>query len=453
MGGLDDIIARNQNGLLGADPRQHRADDRRKLTAAAIVLGVVGVAIAAWLVLKRPAGSAPDGTVFDRRGNLVELSSLWSDRRVVVAFYPTLTCDDCRLGLKNMNSQQGVLDATLIAISARQDQLEERREELGLTFDVYADPSLAVFRAWGIPDLKPNVPMLATFIIEPGGVISYRKICDGTTICPEGTDFLKVPLANVASNRKSSRDRQPTDLPTKQSTAAEPSTATATTTSTNAPNTAGDKAATRATWWCFSFHRGEIGGCFQQIVQCQMAVANLRKTSSPTEQFQDCSIQQDVVCFDSAKRNSSSVEQLCHPTFAICRSHADHLRSNPDRGLQVMSKCSRQAGPATSSGADQDEAAHWWCFSADHSTGSCDRSRTQCEASRNFALRNLTDPNFKISVCMPQRSAMCFESRDASTGTRTQCSPTPEMCHLENDFEKHIQGKNPREVTDCHSMD
>ena len=174
---FEDIIARN-----AATPRPA---DRRRTRMAAAIVGALGIAIAAWLVLKRPA--APNGTVFDCQGKRVDLSTLWSDHRVVVAFYPTLTCDDCRLGLENLN--KAVIDATVIAISAGQDQLKEKREQLGLAFDVYADPSGAVSRAWGIPDLMPNTPMPAIFIVERGGAISYRKICDGTTRCPEMTDL------------------------------------------------------------------------------------------------------------------------------------------------------------------------------------------------------------------------------------------------------------------------
>ena len=206
MGRLEDIVARNQKALRARrslrgmaidfiedifDPEQAPEDRKRKITALVVVLGVVGAVIAAWIVLRRPSDSAPDGTVIDRHGKRVELSSLWRDHRVVVAFYPTFGCGECRAGLMQLNEHLAEMDATVIAISAeRSAQIAERHEELGLAFEVYADPTLAVFPAWGIPYQQANTPWPATFVVEPGGRISYRKICDAMLTCPVLRDLV-----------------------------------------------------------------------------------------------------------------------------------------------------------------------------------------------------------------------------------------------------------------------
>jgi peroxiredoxin len=208
MGRLDDIVARNQKALkqLGprrggiyamafdeiadiVDPTQHPADRRRKLIAAGAVLGVIA-AIAAWWFLHTPTGSAvgeraPGGNAVDHTGKRVELSSLWADHRVIVMFYPTLGCDECREGLRLLNAMHDKLDAKVIAISAeRRGQVADRRQELGLDFDVLADPTMAVFQAWKVAGLTGSMPLPSAFIVEAGGRVSYRKLCDGTTTCP-----------------------------------------------------------------------------------------------------------------------------------------------------------------------------------------------------------------------------------------------------------------------------
>lgn len=208
MGRLDDVVARNQkasNALPGLggeaigliedvlDPRQDPAERRRKLFAVTVAVAVVGAVVVAWLVMRRPHGAAPGGKVIDRAGKRVELSDLWADRRVVIAFYRSLGCDECRAGLKELETRKLELDATIIVVSAeRRSQIEQRRVELGLTLDLYADPSKAVFPAWGIPWMHTDVPMSQIFVVERGGRISYRRTCVGADACPVFADLLAV---------------------------------------------------------------------------------------------------------------------------------------------------------------------------------------------------------------------------------------------------------------------
>jgi hypothetical protein len=75
----------------------------------------------------------------------------------------------------------------------------------------------------------------------------------------------------------------------------------------------------------------------------------------------------------------------------------------------------------------------------------------QCEANRDFALRNRTNPSDDVSDCTPQRSAMCFEIR-AGSPARVLCLPTIGICRGQNDWEKH-QGHAAGQVTDCHPLE
>jgi len=179
-------------------------------------------------------------------------------------------------------------------------------------------------------------------------------------------------------------------------------------------------------------------------------VSDLRRDSTTGEPILDCSPQQGVVCFNSQTRNGD-VETVCHPTFAVCRSHVDHDRTSHD-DIRVVSGCVREPGSPASTGVDPDEAAHWWCVSLLHGViGSCQRSRTRCEQGRDFALRNRPSPTDAVSDCTSQRSAMCFEVRTDGR-TLLQCHPTIDTCRAHHEQEQR-QGQAPGQITDCHPLE
>jgi hypothetical protein len=180
-------------------------------------------------------------------------------------------------------------------------------------------------------------------------------------------------------------------------------------------------------------------------------VSDLRRDTRTREPILDCSPQRDVVCFDRETRGGD-VETLCHPTFAVCRSHVDHNRTSPDDDIRVVSECAREPGSSASAGVDPDEAAHWWCLSLLHGElGSCNRSRTRCEEGRDFALRNRPNPSDDVSECTSQRSATCFENR-AGGRTLLQCHPTVDTCQAHHEREQR-QGQAPGQITDCHPLE
>jgi peroxiredoxin len=127
--------------------------------------------------------TAPGGMVANKDGAQVDLSGLWATQRVVLVFYIGQWCPHCQKQLADLNEHQGDLakeGASVAAISA--DTVADAKllhDKLALTFDLFSDDKLEVISKWGVEDYDTNVAKPATFIVETGGAISFRKI--GTT--------------------------------------------------------------------------------------------------------------------------------------------------------------------------------------------------------------------------------------------------------------------------------
>jgi peroxiredoxin len=130
---------------------------------------------------------APDG------GNF-ELSKLWAVKRVVLVFYMGHWCPHCQRQLADLNTHAAdfaALDTTLVAVSADPpDDAGALKTKLGLAFDLYSDADLAVIGKWGVADYGANIAKPATFIIEPGGAIAYRKVGENQTDRPTADEVL-----------------------------------------------------------------------------------------------------------------------------------------------------------------------------------------------------------------------------------------------------------------------
>jgi len=137
---------------------------------------------------KRPVGvsevdrdvsdqDAPGGTVQSRKGQPVDLAMLWKDKRVIVVFYHGHWCPACAQELAEINDHMRELDANVIAISSDEAaDADALHDKLGLVYELYSDPSLQTIAAWGVADHGNNIAQSATFIVEPGGKVSYRKV-------------------------------------------------------------------------------------------------------------------------------------------------------------------------------------------------------------------------------------------------------------------------------------
>lgn len=141
------------------------------------VWGIVLAAVAATVlaIVLWPRGGAPGGKLRNHRGELVDLSTRWGDRRVVVMFYAGF--DRSSDQLRELNARLPEFDATVIAISSgSSSRAAQLHEQLELRFDLYSDSTLTVIPTWGVPFVIAYVTSDAVFIVEPGGKISYKHI-------------------------------------------------------------------------------------------------------------------------------------------------------------------------------------------------------------------------------------------------------------------------------------
>lgn len=142
---------------------------------------------------------APDSTVRKRDGAPVTLASLWEKQRVVVVFYMGHWCPHCQKQLGELNARQREFaDAGAIIIGISSDSGEDAsalQDKLGLNFTLYGDPDLTVIQEWGVADFDKRIARPATFIVEPGGAISFRKV--GATMADRPTtDDVLAALQN-----------------------------------------------------------------------------------------------------------------------------------------------------------------------------------------------------------------------------------------------------------------
>ena len=123
---------------------------------------------------------APGGVVLGKDGSNVDLGTLWVSQRTLVVFYMGGWCPHCQKQLGDLNNAQKQFtdrNVRIIAISADQvDAAAAMSSKLTLGFELYSDPDLAVIAKWGVEDFGQHIARPATFLVEPGGAISFRKV-------------------------------------------------------------------------------------------------------------------------------------------------------------------------------------------------------------------------------------------------------------------------------------
>lgn len=125
---------------------------------------------------------APTGSVQTKDGSTLELASLWETKRVVLIFYRGHWCPHCQHQLGELNKrfadfrQKGVTIAA-ISVDSVQDTAA-MHQRLGLLFELYSDPDLAVITKFGVDDYGNGISRPATFVIQPGGSITFKKVGD-----------------------------------------------------------------------------------------------------------------------------------------------------------------------------------------------------------------------------------------------------------------------------------
>lgn len=145
------------------------------------------------------ASAAPASTVVGADGATVDLSALWEKQRVVVVFYMGGWCPHCAKQLGDLNTRQKEFaDAGAIIVGISADSSADAtalQNKLGLNYTLYGDPQLTVIQMWGVAETSANTAKPATFIVEAGGAISFRKVGADMNDRPT-TDEVLAALAN-----------------------------------------------------------------------------------------------------------------------------------------------------------------------------------------------------------------------------------------------------------------
>ena len=124
--------------------------------------------------------SAPGGTVTTRDGKSVDLSTLWASQPVVVIFYRGHWCPHCQYQFGELQKhKQDFADRGVNVIGISSDEpsdLNTLRDKVGLTFELYSDAGLAVIQKWGVEDFGNSIARPATFLVTPGGAITFQRV-------------------------------------------------------------------------------------------------------------------------------------------------------------------------------------------------------------------------------------------------------------------------------------
>jgi peroxiredoxin len=140
---------------------------------------------------------APDALVKKRDGTEFDLAALWAkekDQKVVVVFYRGGWCPYCKKQLAELQEHyRDFMDAKAVVVGVSNEEgaaSTALREKLGLGFELYSDPELAMITKWGVEDTAQKIAKPATFVVQPGGMISWRKIGDKPSDHPTMEELL-----------------------------------------------------------------------------------------------------------------------------------------------------------------------------------------------------------------------------------------------------------------------
>ncbi|MCX5747591.1 MAG: redoxin domain-containing protein [Proteobacteria bacterium] len=140
-------------------------------------------------------GVAPDGSIVVKTdGTEFQLEQLWAKDRVLLVFYLGGWCPHCKRQLETLQQYQkdiGAAGAVIAAISVdTPDKAKELHDNLKLQFELYSDANLATIQKWGVEDTANHTAVPATFIIEKGGAITYRRVGKSPTDRPTVEELL-----------------------------------------------------------------------------------------------------------------------------------------------------------------------------------------------------------------------------------------------------------------------
>jgi len=128
-----------------------------------------------------PGDEAPDFSLPDADGKLVQLSAL-RGQRVIVYFYPAAMTPGCTKEACDFRDRMGDLSSSGTAVLGispdKPEKLARFRDQEGLTFPLLSDPDHAVQQAYGVYGEKmmygkKSVGVIrSTFVIDPEGKVA-----------------------------------------------------------------------------------------------------------------------------------------------------------------------------------------------------------------------------------------------------------------------------------------
>jgi peroxiredoxin len=113
-------------------------------------------------------------------GQPTTLQAQVGGKPAILVFYRGGWCPYCAKQLSELQAnQKKFADAGAIIVGISSDSTDDAnktRDKLGLNFELYSDPQLAVISQWGVEDVGANIARPAAFVVEPGGMITYKRI-------------------------------------------------------------------------------------------------------------------------------------------------------------------------------------------------------------------------------------------------------------------------------------
>jgi len=141
--------------------------------------------------------TAPAAMVKKRDGSPFDLATLWDkdkNQKVVVVFYRGGWCPHCKKQMVELQSHyRDFNEAKTVVVGVSNEDgpaATAFRDKLGLGFELYSDAELTMITAWGVEDFGSGISRPATFVIEPGGAISYRKVGESPADHPSMDELL-----------------------------------------------------------------------------------------------------------------------------------------------------------------------------------------------------------------------------------------------------------------------
>jgi peroxiredoxin len=144
--------------------------------------------------VERTLTVAPEAVVTTRDGATFDLATLWEKQKVVVVFYRGGWCPHCQKQMAALQSRYKDFDAAhavVVGISNESGtDATALKAKLALGYELYSDPQLAVINKWGVADHGAGIARPATFVVEPGGAISYSKVGDNPADQPSMDEII-----------------------------------------------------------------------------------------------------------------------------------------------------------------------------------------------------------------------------------------------------------------------